>query len=210
MVFKAKSCQLHCSIDLKEILSKMTDFQRIKPSTFEHILNISHIKEYPKDSILCYKDDVVQSIQYLFHGSIKACKINKYDNEIIVNLYINDCARLNNPPLVNYCALIDTKAHNSLYCLENCRILSIQTESFKELLKDDIELVNNILRRSNEIINEQDYLIDLAVMDSKAKVISLLEKNPDIFSMVNKKTISQLLNISQETLSRILQKIKIE
>lgn len=208
-MYRAKSCQLHCSVDLKDILSMMSDFQGIKQSTFEHILNISHVKEYPKDSIICYKDDLIQSVQYLFHGSLKAYKINKYDNEVITNLYINNCAKISNPPLINYYALIDGKAHNNLYCLENCKILSIQAEAFKELFTFDTTLVNNILRRSNEIISEQDYLINLAVMDSKMRVSSLLERNPNIFSMVNKKTIAQLLNISQETLSRILREVKI-
>lgn len=209
-MYRIKSCQLHCSVDLNKILCKMSDFNGIKQSTFEHILNISHITEYPKDSIICYKEDMVQSIKYLFHGSIKSYKINKYDKEVITNLYTNNCAKINNPPLIDYCALIDGKAHNNLYCLEDCKILLIQAEPFKELFAFDIALVNNILKHFNEIINEQDYLINLSVMDSRMRVTSLLEQNPNIFQIINKKTIAQLLNISQETLSRILREVKIE
>lgn len=201
------SCKLHCSIDLPTIVRNMVDFQGIKKETFDCILDIAHIKNYAKNTIICYKNDEVSTLDYLFHGSIKAFKNNKYDKEAIVNLYVSECAMQNEPPLVNYDAFADNIARNTLQTLEPCRILSIQSDGFRELLKSDIMLANNLINRANSMLNELNYFIELSLMDSKAKVVALMQKNPNILNNVSKKLIASLLNISQETLSRTLQSI---
>ncbi|MDE6885578.1 MAG: Crp/Fnr family transcriptional regulator [Helicobacteraceae bacterium] len=206
MVFK--KCNMYCDMDLKNIISEMEDFKNINKDTFQSILDISHFKEYSKNSIIYYADDDVQYIYYLFHGAIKSYKINKFNNEVIMNLHVNNCVKADSPPLINYHALITNKSSNNLYCLENCKLLSINAKEFNELLRLDINLANNFLSRANKIISEQEYIINLSLaMDSKDKILSLLERNPDIFINFSKKLISQMLNISQETLSRTLHKL---
>lgn len=208
-MFKLKQCSLSCSLELKSILEKMIDFKNIKPKNFEYILNISHIKEFQKDSIIYYENDNIDNLYYLFHGCVKAYKINKFNNEVIYNLYLNNCVKLNNPLLMNYRILIDNLSSFNLVCMENCKILSINAESFRELIKEDSTLCLNMLNRANQVIIDQDYLIGISMLyDAKAKIASLLDKTPDIFYFLNKKIISQILNISQETLSRNLQKLK--
>lgn len=210
-MFKIRQCSLACATDLKSVLTNMEDFKNIKPKTFEAILDIAHIKEYQKDTILYYENDVADNIYYLFHGCIKVYKINKFDNEVIINLYINNCANMSNPPLVNYHTLINNNSCNNVFCLENCKILSINAESFREIIQSDANLLLNMLRRANQTIEDQEYIINIGMIyDAKAKLASLLNKNPDIFDILNKKIISQMLNISQETLSRNIQKLKDE
>lgn len=204
---RSNSCKLYCSVDLPAILRGMIDFMGIKKETFECILDIAHIKNYDKNTIICYKDDEVDTLLYLFHGSIKAFKNNKYDKEAIVNLYVSECAMQNEPPLINYDSFADNIARNTLQTLEPCRILSVQSEAFKELLKSDIVLANNLINRANFVLNELNYFIELSLMDSKAKVIALMQRYPNILKNVSKKLIASLLNISQETLSRTLQSI---
>lgn len=201
------SCKLHCSVDLPSILRSMIDFQGIDKETFNCILDIAHIKNYAKNTIIYYKDDKVDTLDYLFHGSIKAFKNNKYDKEAIVNLLLSECAVQNEPPLINYDSFADNITKNTLQTLEPCRILSIQSDTLKELLKRDIVLSNNFHNRANATLNELNYFVELSLMDSKAKVIALMQRNPNILKNVSKKLIASLLNISQETLSRTLQSI---
>lgn len=208
--YRQSSCKLHCPVGLCDILCKMSDFQGIKPRTFEYILNISHIKEYPRGSIISYNGDECDVLFYLFHGSVKTFKNNKYDKEAIMNLYLSECAMKNEPPLINYGAFIDKVARNTIQTLESCRILTIQIDAFKELLQTDIILANNFLNRANQVLHELNYFVELSLMDSKAKVISILKRNPHILANVSKKLIASLLNISQETLSRILQELDLE
>ena len=207
--YRQTSCKLHCPVELCDVLRKMADFQGIKPRTFEYILNISHIKEYPRGSIISYKDDKCDTLFYLFHGSVKAFKNNKYDREAVTNIYLSECAMKNDPPLINYGAFIDKIARNTIQALESCRILTIQIDAFRELLQTDIILANNFLLRANQVLHELNYFVELSLMDSKAKVISILNRNPHILANVSKKLIASLLNISQETLSRILQELEL-
>ncbi len=202
-------CDLSCFIDLKSIISRIDDFKDIKQSTLDEIINISHIKDYSKDTIIYYKNDIVPNIFYLFHGVVKEYIINKYGNEVIINLYINDCANHNNPPLINYEAFHKNTSNHSLCCLQECRTLQIDAIRFKKLIDKDVTLQRNLLQAANRVINRQEDVIKLAmVYDSRAKVVSFLMQHPNIFSVVNKKTIAQRLNISQETFSRIIKKLQ--
>lgn len=204
---RQSSCKLHCPVELKDILQKMVDFRGIKHRTFEYLLDIAHIRQYPRGSIIAYKDDKCDSLYYLFHGSVKAFKHNKSGKEAITNIYLSECAMKNEPPLINYGVFIDNIARNTIQALEPCRVLTLPIHSFRELLKSDIILANNFLERANSVLNELNYFVDLSLMDSRAKVISILERNPHILANVSKKLIASLLNISQETLSRILQEL---
>lgn len=207
---RQSSCKLHCPIELKDVLQKMEDFSGVKPRTFEHILNIAHIKQYPRNSVIAYNGDNCEVLYYLFHGSVKVFKYNKHGKEAITNIYLSECAMKNEPPLINYGAFIDTIARNTIQALEPCRVLTLQIGAFRELLKSDVILANNFLNRTNSALNELNYFIELSLLDSRARVISILERNPHILANVSKKLIASLLNISQETLSRILQELEAE
>lgn len=207
---RQSSCKLHCPVELKDVLQKMADFKGIKHRTFEYLLDIAHIKQYPRGSIISYKDDECDTLFYLFHGSVKAFKHNKNGKEAITNIYLSECAMKNEPPLINYGAFIDNIARNTIQALEPCRVLTIPIHAFRELLKSDIILANNFLERANSVLNELNYFVELSLMDSRAKVISILERNPHILANVSKKLIASLLNISQETLSRILQELNLD
>lgn len=208
-MFQYQHCNLSCTIDLKRILSNIDDFKNIKQETFDAILDMSHIKEYNKETILYYENDSMKNICYLFHGYVKVFKINKFGNEVIIGLYINNCANFNVPPLINYHFLINDNYSNNIFCLENCRILHINAKELKEVIKKDQQLALNMFNRANKVIEEQEHIINLnMIYDAKARLASMIYRQPDIFHNLNKKTISQLLNMSQETLSRNLQKLK--
>lgn len=208
---KSKNCTNACTNDLNAILANLCDFQGIDKATFREILNVSHMKEYQKGTILCYENDIVENVHYLFHGFVKVYKINKFDNEVIMNLYANNCAKEGRTPLINYQALINNYSFNNIICLEPCRILSINAQAFREIIKTDKILALNMIGRANKVIEEQEYTINIGMIyDARAKLASLLSKNSAIFDMLNKKVISQMLNISQETLSRNIQKLKDE
>ena len=207
---RQSSCKLHCPVELKDVLQKMIDFQGIKPRTFEYLLNIAHIKQYPRGSIISYKGDECDTLFYLFHGSVKAFKNNKNDKEVVTNIYLSECAMKNEPPLINYGAFINNIARNTIQALEPCRVLTLQIEAFREILQSDVVLANNFLNRANQVLNELNYFIEISLLDSKSKVISILNRNPHILANVSKKLIASLLNISQETLSRILQELNLD
>ena len=207
--FYHPSCKLHCVVDLPSILREMADFCGVSGENFDKILDIAHFQNYAKNTIICYKDDICNNLFYLFHGTIKAFKANKYGNEAIVNLYTNQCAKQHNPPLLNYDAFGDGVAKTTLQTLEPCRILSIQIDTLKELMKCDITIANNFINRANAVLCELNYFTDLSLMDSKSKVIALLRKHPNILQSTSKKLIARLLNISQETLSRTLHEINV-
>lgn len=207
---RQSSCKLHCPVELKDILQKMADFRGIKHRTFEYLLDIAHIKQYPRGSIIAYNGDECDTLYYLFHGSVKTFKHNKSGKEAITNIYLSECAMKNEPPLINYGAFIDNIVRNTIQALEPCRMLTLPIRAFRELLKIDIVLANNFLERANSVLNEINYFVEISLMDSKAKVISILERNPHILENVSKKLIASLLNISQETLSRILQELDLD
>ena len=78
-------------------------------------------------------------------------------------------------------------------------------------MKKDLNLSLKMLERANKLIEDQEDIINInMIYDAKAKLASILSKRPNIFNDLNKKFISQMLNISQETLSRNIQKLKDE
>lgn len=205
---KFNACKITCPIDLKSILLKIPTFNRIYDQTLCDLLDIAHIKTFTKHSFLYYQNDFIDSIDYLIHGCIKIYKINQYDNEIITNLLINGCIKDGDvPKLINYQNLINDKYDSNCECLNSCRIISFHLQYFRELIKTDRALQSNILIEANNTIRHQDYIINLSTYNAQSKLAYLILNNPQVLNMVNKKIIAQLLNISQETLSRNLKKL---
>ena len=54
-MFKLRSCSLACSLDIKKAIDSMEDFRNISQKTFDRIISVAHIKQYPKDAVLYYE-----------------------------------------------------------------------------------------------------------------------------------------------------------
>ncbi|MGX3012113.1 Crp/Fnr family transcriptional regulator [Helicobacter sp. 23-1044] len=202
----SNSCKLFCSLDLPFVLREMADFAEISEASFTQILETSHIKDYDKDNIICYKDDKIDALFYLLHGSIKVYKTNKFDKEAVIGIYASECALKNTPPLLNYDSF-DGTAKSTLHALEPCKILSIPSKVLHSLMQSDIALLHSILNRANSALYELNNFIEMNLMDTQSKVQMLMQNNPSIFKNVSKSLIASLLNISQETLSRALKEL---
>jgi CRP/FNR family transcriptional regulator len=126
-----------------QYIKNLSFFKSLNESLIEDVSNISTIKNYPKNSILYYENDIKNKIFFLLSGLLKIYKIDKYENEIFLyhiyeNSMISELTSINN---------------DSIFCFSNAEFMeeSIVIEIDYNKFKNDF-LSKGIL--NHEFIHE--------------------------------------------------------
>lgn len=171
------------------------DLARLKEITFK--------KAYKKGEILFYKGDEPRYLHLLIKGIAKLYTHDFKDNEVVIH---NLIAPSLIAEIVNY---------EEINFLANCsfetdaEVLLIDYKKFKEefLLKPDIAMffIKSLTKKIKVLQNFIDYNISL---NSTAKIAKFLYENENLLPSLKQVKISQILNLTPETFSRQLSKLK--
>lgn len=161
-----------------------------------------YVKNYHKDSIVFYEEDKSEYLHILLDGDVRLYKTTPSGKEI----YLHDMTApspiallpaLERVSFPATCAFVTSgtmvllpleKLHK---CLEN---LDFSLAMIKTMTKQ-MKLLETLLHKET-------------VFSSEAKVADLIANNAKIFQFLRKNEIASILNITPETLSRILTKLK--
>lgn len=185
-------------------LKSLDFFRTLSEKELEYMASISNIKNYSKNSILYYEEELKSSIQFLLSGLIKIYKMDKYNNEIFLyNIYQNSM-------ISEFTSLKNDK----IYCFSNAqisedsKILSINYKNFKKNFINTGILTNKFV---NEILFKTDQLQCILnrelVFDANSKVAYMLHNDLIMFNKLKRNEIAFMLHIQPETLSRVLKKL---
>ncbi|ASM35676.1 transcriptional regulator [Campylobacter sputorum subsp. bubulus] len=185
------------------MLEKISFFKYVDKQKIKKIENASIIKKYKNGDLLFIEGEEPKWLHLLIKGEIRIFKTKQNGSEIFLHnilapSFIAEIATLEGIP---YPASAKFAA--------NSEVVKIEFDFFKkECLSDEnislgmIKSLSQKLKIMNEVIHNE------IILNAEAKVAKQLVENLEIFSMLKNIQIATMLNITPETLSRILSKFK--
>jgi len=189
------------NVKLKEILL----FNDLPDSTISLIETFSTTVELTKGNILFYEGDDSKYLHLLNKGIIKLYKTTSNNKEIILK-YFHDNELIGE--LANF-EKIPFPATAEAY--SNVTVTKVDFEQLKDIIYSSPELSFKIqLSLIKKIKNLENIISTHVVLDSKERVAKYICENEVDFFKTKNIIIAEVLNITPETLSRILRTFKDE
>lgn len=186
-------------------LSDLKFFNFLKEEDLLRLKEISIKKYFNKNEILFYKGDEPKYLHLLLKGIVKLYTYDFKDNEVIIH-------NLMSPSLIAEIVNYENLKFPANCSFEtNAEVLLIDYEKFKKefLLKPEISMffIKSLTRKIKALENFINYNISL---NSIEKIAKFLYDNESILMNLKQVKIAQILNITPETLSRKIAKLKKE
>ncbi|MDH4944836.1 Crp/Fnr family transcriptional regulator [Sulfurimonas sp. C5] len=185
-------------------LKQIYFFNSLNEEEIKAIESMSVIKKLQRDEILFYEGETAKSFYFLLEGKLKLYKTNSKANEIVLHLFqaptmVAEMATIEDIP---FPATARAQTNNTFVAV-------IEKEKFLNLLEITPKLSWHIIKSLTSKIKTLEKSINRnLVLDATAKVCSLLQENHDILQTHKNIQIANILNITPETLSRTLRKLK--
>ena len=178
-------------------------FNFLKEEELKRLKEISIKKQFNKDEILFYKGETPKYLHLLLKGIVKLYTHDSKDNEVVIH---NLVAPSLIAEIVNY---------EELRFPANCsfettgEVLLIDYEKFKNefLLKPEISMffIKSLTKKIKALESFINYNIS---SNSIEKIVRFLIENDSLLINLKQVKIAQILNITPETFSRKLAKLK--
>ncbi|MRI58430.1 MAG: Crp/Fnr family transcriptional regulator [Epsilonproteobacteria bacterium] len=186
-----------------EKLKKFYLFDNLSTEQLQRLKEISTLKEYKKGSVVFYEGDRPQDLILLTKGILQIFKTDHKGNRIVLHIFyphslIAEIANFENMP---YPATGEF--------LTDGELIHIDYEIFeKEFLRNPDISFTIIKSLTNKIRYLEHVITNDIVLSSTARVAKFIYEHEREFQELKKNEIAQLLNITPETLSRIISKLK--
>lgn len=178
-------------------------FKDLSDETLEKIEEISTVMNMTKNNVLFYEGDESKNIFFLISGIVKLYKTSSNDKEIVLKYFhANELiAEVANFERIPYPATAQS--------FTDSQVLKIDFEKLKALIESDAKLSFIIMGSLIKKIRNLENLVSLhVVLDSKERIAKYICANKDSFFNTKNIIIAEILNISPETLSRMLSQFK--
>lgn len=186
-----------------EQLRQTPIFENLDNDELDFLQSISTKKTYHSGNILFYKGDTADKLFILLKGSLKIYMHNTKGNEIIIKFFnevslIAELANLEHIPYPANCeAIIDSE------------VLVVDFKKFEEyFLKDAKFLLVFVKSLTKKIMNLERVIESNIKLNATSKVAKYIYEKQEEFISKSNVEIARTLNITPETLSRIIKKFK--
>ena len=189
---------------IKEKLRKIEIFKALTDQEIEKIVAISVLKKLSKENVLFYEGEMPKYFYALLQGYVKFYKTDLKGHEIVLHFFTKPVMMAEMPSLEN----ISFRA-TAIAMRDNTEVLLIDRERFIELLQEDNDFSFYIIKSLTQKIRELEIAINRnLIYDAITKVCSFIIENPTDLETRKHLEIALILNMAQETLSRVLRKLK--
>lgn len=179
-------------------------FAGLSPKYLELLQSQMHIHHYNKGSILFYEGDSSPYLQILIEGTVRLYKTTPKGKEVHMHHFTE-------PEVIAlFPALEKIPFPASCEFISSGIIGLIPLSQIDECMRDlpfSISLIKALSQRMKLLAT---LLHKETVYSSDAKIADLILNNPSIFERLKNNEISSILNMTPETLSRILSRLKSE
>ena len=188
---------------MKLKLKNIVLFNDLDDKTIDIIANFTVETKLKKDNIIFYEGDDSNYLYLLISGIVKLYKVSTNDKEIILKYFhpgelIAEVANYEHMP---YPAT--AKAFTDI------TILKIDFKKLKKIIYTNTDLMFKIQSSLIKKIRNLEQVISThLVLDAKERIAKYIYDNPEDFFKTKKIEIAEILNITPETLSRILRIFK--
>jgi CRP/FNR family transcriptional regulator len=189
---------------IKNMLKNIDMFSSLNENEIDKLSNIISLETFQNNNILFYEGDEPKYFYFLFNGHLKLYKTGIKSQEIVLHYFtkpsmIAEMATLENFNFPATC--ISTK--------DGTQVGMIKKEQFMNLLTTNTALSFQIIKSLTKKIKNLEVSINRnLIFDATTKVCSILQENPTILQTHKNVHIANLLNITPETLSRTISKLK--
>jgi len=185
-------------------LEEIPMFSALGQNYLKELQEQIHIKKYTKESIVFYEGDKSEYLHILLGGSVKLYKTSPKGTQIQINRFsapglIAEFAIFEQEPFPATCEFVSEGAIGLLHYDKLYEYLG-QPEFSLELIKSltgKVSLLSALVHKET-------------ILSSEAKVADLMLKKVTIFNRLKNNEIASILNLTPETFSRILTKMKKE
>ena len=186
--------------DLKDIQM----FSKLSDKHLFEIRNNSIERSFTKDSIVFYEGDKGEYFYVLLEGKIKLYKTSPKGTQIEIN-------RLEAPAVVGEYACFERMPFPAT-CefIEDGKMVMIPYKYIYKYLENPDFSLEMIKSLTSKIMVLSALVHKETIYSSEAKVAKILLENSEIFRKLKYNEIASILNLTPETLSRILNKLKKE
>ncbi len=184
-------------------LEEIYFFKNLDSEVLENIKEYSSITKYSKDNIIFYEGEESKYLHLLIKGVVKLYKSGSNNKEIVMKYFYDNelIAELSNFEQIPYPA--------TALAYTDCEILKIDFEKFRKIIYSNEDLALKIQASLiKKIKNLERIISSQLVLDTHQRVAKYIVENKDNFFETKNILIAQLLNITPETLSRVLRNFK--
>lgn len=178
-------------------------FTDLKDNELQRLKEISTKESFKKGNILFFEGDEPKYLYILTKGVLKIFKSDKKGTMIILHYFYENSlvAELANLENIPYPATAEFESDGE--------VLKIEYKSFeKEFLYNPSISFKIIKSLSKKIKNLEDVINRNLTMDSTTRVAKFIYDNEELFTTLKNNKIASILNITPETLSRVVRKFK--
>ncbi len=188
---------------MKVKLKDVDIFEGLDDDIISKIEEFTISVQFPEKNIIFYEGDTSQYLYCLVSGIIKLYKMSSHDKEIILKYFHPNelIAEVANFEQIPYPAT--AKAFTDV------EVLKIDFEKLKKIIYSNHELAFKIqVSLIKKIKNLENIISTHLVLDAKERVAKYIVNNPKDFFTTKNIVIAEILNITPETLSRLLRSFK--
>ncbi len=184
-------------------LKNKTIFRTLNQEDWGYLLSISTLKTFQKNNILFYQGDASTYLHILIEGAVKIYKHNPKGHEVILKeieqtSFIAQLANLEEIAFPSNCM-----------ATKESKILFVDYAKFKSYFLHDPKFLLIFIKSLTQRVLELENLLSTHLtLDAKAKVAKFIYENQDLVNQKSNIEIAKLLNITPETLSRNIKKLR--
>ncbi len=180
-------------------------FSQLSDEHIRSLEKISLLKSFYQDEILFYEGDEPKFLYILTEGMLRLYKTDNKNNEVYLHQFtpVTMVAEAACFESMNYPA--------TARFVTKGQVLKINYEKFKtEFLQDPEICISLITSLTKKVKILSNVLHKEMILSSEAKVASFIAEHHELFLTLKNNQIASILNVSAETLSRMLTKLQRE
>jgi len=189
-------------VDLN-LLKSVYLFSKVREEDLKRLTYISDVKKFLKGEVVFHEGDAPDNIYILLKGLVKVYKLTSKGTEVVITQFkpVSIIGEIANFEEIPYPATAEFITDGS--------VLSIDFGAFKKEFMYSPDILFSIIKSLLGKIRTLDMFITTnMVMSAEERVAKILLESPEVVSSLKRFQIASFLNITPETLSRILSKLK--
>ena len=193
-----------------DFLSNVSIFSELSNNELERIQNLFKTTDYPKGSMVILEEEFGDTVFIIKKGTVKITRVNDEGKEVILSL-------MGEYEVFGEMSVLDGEARSAnVLAQEDCELLSIRSEDFLRLLKENFKISYELLAQLAKRIRKSDMRIEaLSLSDAEHRIgVSILNLAEEmgvirkgkvtIENLPFQQDIANMSGTSRETVSRIL------
>ncbi|MCX8534370.1 Crp/Fnr family transcriptional regulator [Chryseobacterium luquanense] len=154
---------------------------------------------FKKREFIINENDKVDDVYFIISGLVKLSFNDSEGKEHIISFAMEDWWE------TDYAAFYtQSKATQSLQCLENTEVFKLSFDAYQQLLTELPKMTDFFLKKAiSGHISNQRRILSLMTMSAKERYEQFLKSYPTLIQRLPKTILSAYLGLSRETLSRL-------